>query len=53
MSILKATAEANAQPDKPDLFEPLETHWHFPCGMCIHRDTPETEHCRGCRYYFN
>ncbi len=53
MGIPSAIADSTGQPDKPDRFEPLETHWHFPCGMCVHRDDSEPETCKGCRFYFN
>ena len=53
IGVARATAESTSQPDKPDLFKELETVWHFPCGMCIHREDIEPDTCKGCRYFFN
>lgn len=52
MTISTAITNAMIQ-NKPDHFEPLETHWHFPCGMCVHQSDSMPAICKDCRFYIN
>lgn len=54
MSIATETAEATAAPDLADrfTFDICAFDMHFPCAVCVHREQPEHECCRDCRYYF-
>jgi hypothetical protein len=53
MPLSIAIADNTANSDLADKFSEDQAQlMHFPCGMCIHRDKPEHEVCRDCRFYF-